>query len=105
MLVLKEKNMDESSFQEQQRERILERINRYNNLETVKDQLDDLGDLTPYQRYKIDTVTTYLRQVLTRMAAGKYGICVVCGRKIPKNRLRLVPAALACVTCDESRKI
>jgi RNA polymerase-binding transcription factor DksA len=96
--------MDKSSFEAQQRLRILERINRYNNVNTVKDQLDSIGDLSPYQRYKITVVTGYLQQALDRMNAGSYGVCVVCGCDIPRQRLILVPAALACVACDGKRQ-
>ncbi len=96
--------MDQRSFEEQQRERIQERINRYNNVDTVKEQLDSLGDLTPYQRYKTETVTRYLHQALDRMNAGQYGLCVVCGAEISRERLILVPAALACVPCDKKRQ-
>ena len=96
--------MDNRSFEEQQQARIRERIARYNNVDTVKEQLSSTGDISPYQRYKIDTVTAYLYQALRRLEVGRYGICVVCGGKIAKERLILVPAALACVGCDEKRE-
>ena len=36
---------------------------------------------------------------LDRVAAGKYGVCVVCGRAIPAARLEARPFATTCVGC------
>ncbi len=43
---------------------------------------------------------------LTRIQQGKYGLCMKCGRRIPKDRLEAIPYALMCVSCktqDERR--
>ena len=43
---------------------------------------------------------------LTRIQLGKYGICVKCSKKIPKDRLEAIPYALMCIDCktqDERR--
>jgi RNA polymerase-binding protein DksA len=43
---------------------------------------------------------------LTRIKQGKYGLCMKCGKKIPKERLEAIPYALMCVECktaDERR--
>ena len=84
-----------------QKSRILERLNRYNNKDTVKIQLEERGDLTPYQHYKINTVSKFLQEALDRMAVGKYGLCKDCGNEISIQRLLLVPAALRCVVCSD----
>ena len=97
--------MGKKAFHEVQKIRILERINRYNDINTVKDQLGNLGELSPYQSYKINVVTKYLHEAIRRIEDGSYGTCVVCGEQISENRLKIVPAALACVACDESRQI
>ena len=34
-----------------------------------------------------------------RLAAGTYGICESCGKRIPVARLRVRPTATMCVTC------
>jgi RNA polymerase-binding transcription factor DksA len=83
------------------RERILERLERYNNIGTAKEQLKDLMDLSQYQHYKINTVSKYLKQALTKMDDGTYGICTECQGKIPAGRLFHVPGALRCVDCDD----
>ena len=36
---------------------------------------------------------------LERVAAGTYGVCVVCGRAIPAARLEARPFATTCVGC------
>lgn len=86
-----------------QKERIMERLQRYNNTDTVKTQLAERGDLTPYQRYKITTVSKFLLQALDRMNAGRYGLCSTCGCEIPVQRLLLVPGALRCMDCENKK--
>ncbi len=36
-----------------------------------------------------------------RLAEGRYGICIDCGREIPQGRLDVLPFALRCVPCAE----
>lgn len=86
-----------------QKERIMERLLRYNNTDTVKTQLTERGDLTPYQSYKITTVSKFLLQALDRMNAGNYGLCSICGCDIPVQRLLLVPGALRCMDCENKK--
>ncbi len=43
---------------------------------------------------------------LTRIQQGKYGLCMKCGKRIPKDRLEAIPYALMCIDCktqDERR--
>ncbi len=44
---------------------------------------------------------------LSRIENGRYGICMQCGKKIPKERLEAIPYALLCVECKsrEEKKI
>lgn len=37
-----------------------------------------------------------------RLADGKFGLCEACALPIPLGRLRAVPTARLCVTCEES---
>jgi len=43
---------------------------------------------------------------LTRIEQGKYGLCMRCGKKIPKERLEAIPYALMCIECksEEERR-
>lgn len=88
------------AFVNWQKERILERLNRYNKLETTKEQLQETGEQSPYQVYKIHSVSSYLREALARMEKGQYGVCKYCGCDIPNQRLLLVPGALQCMKCE-----
>ena len=43
---------------------------------------------------------------LTRIQQGKYGLCMKCSKKIPRERLEAIPYALMCIDCktaDEKR--
>ena len=43
---------------------------------------------------------------ITRIKQGKYGLCIKCGKKIPRERLQALPYALMCIDCktaDEKR--
>jgi DnaK suppressor protein len=39
-------------------------------------------------------------QVLARIAAGKYGICMTCGKPIPPERMDANPLATMCISCQ-----
>lgn len=42
-----------------------------------------------------------VEHALSRLAEGKYGECVVCGCRIPPERLRFYPEATRCVDCQD----
>ncbi|HHX86574.1 MAG TPA: transcriptional regulator [Firmicutes bacterium] len=47
---------------------------------------------------------SHLRQIeeaLARIDAGRYGICLRCGQKIPPARLKVIPEAPLCVGCQD----
>jgi RNA polymerase-binding transcription factor DksA len=44
-----------------------------------------------------------IEAALTRLADGRYGTCLGCGRGIPIERLRLLPATGYCVRCARRR--
>jgi RNA polymerase-binding protein DksA len=41
---------------------------------------------------------------LSRIKNGKYGICMSCSEKIPKERLEAIPYALLCIECKTSEE-
>jgi RNA polymerase-binding protein DksA len=41
----------------------------------------------------------HLDQALARIEVGDYGICVMCGEEIPKERLEIVPHTQHCTSC------
>ena len=42
---------------------------------------------------------------LTRLDEGRYGYCYECGEEIPERRLRALPFAVRCRSCEEVREI
>lgn len=42
-----------------------------------------------------------LDRALESLQRETYGICQKCGAKIPRRRLKAVPGAVFCVTCQE----
>lgn len=55
----------------------------------------DLG-LLQHTRERLAQV----ERALERLEAGRYGLCERCGRPIPPERLRAVPAATRCAPCQ-----
>lgn len=41
---------------------------------------------------------------LARIENGHYGVCMSCGKKIPKERLEAIPYAFLCVGCKSSEE-
>jgi len=39
---------------------------------------------------------------LARIKNDRYGVCMSCGQKIPKERLEAIPYALMCIKCKSS---
>ncbi len=39
---------------------------------------------------------------LARIDNNKYGVCMQCGKKIPKERLEAIPYAMLCIDCKNS---
>ena len=37
---------------------------------------------------------------ISRIGQGKYGLCMKCGKRIPKERLEAIPYALMCIECQ-----
>ena len=47
----------------------------------------------------------FLNLALQRIDSGEFGICAVCGKKIPEERMMEVPNATKCVSCKEGEKL
>ncbi|MBL6987882.1 MAG: TraR/DksA family transcriptional regulator [Methylobacter sp.] len=54
--------------------------------------LDNLGNAA---RTEIEMV----KQAITRIDKGEYGLCEVCGQPISKERLKVIPYSSMCVKC------
>ena len=63
-------------------------------IESADDEvLEKIGDSTLDEIRQIELT-------LSRIKAGKYGICMGCGRSIVKERLDALPYATKCVKCS-----
>ena len=47
---------------------------------------------------------THIDEALVRLAAGKYGLCFECDDEIAERRLRALPFAVRCQTCEGERE-
>jgi len=45
-----------------------------------------------------------IESALTRIKQGKYGLCIKCGCRIPKERLEALPYALMCIECKSKEE-
>ncbi|GAB6986295.1 TraR/DksA family transcriptional regulator [Nocardioides pyridinolyticus] len=70
------------------------------------DEHDPEGATIAFERSQVGALVwqaeEHLEQVdaaLGRLDAGTYGVCAVCGRAIPPERLEVRPAAATCVGC------
>jgi len=84
---------------------------KYRLVEVIADREPDDEGAIAIDNYSKDlTVATIERErrtlkeidaALTRLQAGEYGVCAVCGTPIPKVRLEALPWAHMCVNCAE----
>ena len=43
-------------------------------------------------------------RALDRMRQGTYGLCLLCGKTIPEERLEVIPYAALCVACQSAEE-
>jgi len=77
---------------------------------SIDDAVRDLGDhVEAHTRREMGFITrerlverlNRLRAALDRLARGRYGICVKCGKSIAPKRLQALPDAETCLPCQE----
>jgi len=83
------------------------------DFKALVDDMDpkDLVDLAAddIDRKTLDTLSAkdikrlrLIDSALARIQNGKYGFCVKCNKRIPKERLEAIPYALMCIECQTS---
>lgn len=111
----------EKTFQEEMKNSLLEMKEEIiNNLisenEDFKAIIDDMDpkDLVDVAADDIDRKTLealsandikrlrLIDSAISRLENGKYGVCIKCNAKIPKERLKAIPYALMCIQCKTS---
>ena len=45
-----------------------------------------------------------IENAMGRIENGHYGVCMTCGKKIPRERLEAIPYAFLCVECKSSEE-
>jgi RNA polymerase-binding protein DksA len=53
---------------------------------------------------EIDRKLIQIRQALSRIKIGRYGICEKCGKMINTERLMVSPEATLCIECEKRRE-
>ncbi len=66
---------------------------------------DDIGkrQLEALNHHEVKTLRL-VESAISRIHNEKYGRCLSCGTKIPKERLRAIPYALLCITCKNGEE-
>lgn len=81
----------------------------HRELVTVERHADPLDDVYQYTQREVaagelSRETELLKRIedaIERCRRGHYGVCIDCGQRIPKRRLRAVPWAERCRWCEE----
>jgi RNA polymerase-binding transcription factor DksA len=70
------------------------------------DEHDPEGSTIAFERAQASALLAQARAsleeiefALIRLSEGSYGVCVVCGKSIPPERLAARPAARTCILC------
>lgn len=108
----------------EEKRRLERRLKRNRNYGLEQGMNDSIGELSGYDNHPGDIGTEMyergkdltlneededrlkeIRQALDRMEKGEYGICAVCGREIPVERLEAVPETAYCVEHEPERTV
>jgi DnaK suppressor protein len=65
------------------------------------DDIDVIADMLTSRMEQIVHHRVEVGDALERLAAGTYGLCEDCGKRIPAARLEANPAAIRCVGCQK----
>jgi DnaK suppressor protein len=85
------------------------RDGRTDRMKEVRDDLehsdaDIQGDIELALLQMRAELVTRIDEALVRLDAGKYGTCFECTRDIAERRLRALPFAVRCQSCEERRE-
>ena len=105
----------EKSLSELKREIISNLVASSEDFKEIVDAMDpkDLADIASddIDRKMIEAIGAQelrrLRMIdaaLTRIKQGKYGTCIKCGKKIPRERLEAIPYAIMCIECKTAEE-
>ena len=105
----------EKSLSELKREIIENLVVSSEDFKEIVDAMDpkDLADIASddMDRKMIEAIGSQelkrlrmIDAVLTRIKQGKYGVCIKCTKKIPRERLEAIPYAIMCIDCKTAEE-
>ena len=105
----------EQSLAEQKAEIVENLISSSNDFREIVEGMDpkDLADIASddIDRRMIEAIGSQelkrlklIDSALTRIKQGKYGSCMKCGVRIPRERLDAIPYALMCIDCKSKEE-
>jgi RNA polymerase-binding protein DksA len=105
----------EKSLSDQKREIISNLVVSNEDFKEIVEAMDpkDLADVASddIDRKMIEAIGSQelrrlrmIESALTRIKQGKYGLCMKCGKKIPRERLEAIPYALMCIECKTAEE-
>lgn len=94
---------------QRERQRLLDELKRQDVIEqehptTGNHMADDASEVSEQAksfalRRHLEGMIKEIDRAIVRAERGKYGVCERCGRKIPEERLRVLPSASLCIEC------
>jgi len=69
-------------------------------IRNIRHILDNRERLSGYVELKINKVLPQLERALQKVREGSYGSCDGCSQGIPEERLKAVPGAVYCTSCQ-----
>ena len=93
--ILKQLALENSEFQE-----LIEDMKPKDLADIASDDIDRriLESLGSQEMRRLQ----WIESALGRVRDGHYGVCMSCGKKIPRERLEAIPYALLCIDCKSS---
>jgi|SRR3989344_6240164 len=101
---------------QEQKEKLEKEIDHYRKEDPYQKQLrstevldDSITEIEEHDRLlatseELKKDLQEVQKALGRIDAQKYGICVSCGNKIEEERLKVVPTAIMCLSCQRKSK-
>jgi len=74
---------------------------RGSSLEEAANEVEEYANLLPIER-ALETKLKNINLALGKIKKNKYGICEICKKNIPVERLKVSPEAKSCLKCQSA---
>jgi DnaK suppressor protein len=68
----------------------------------LADQAEVTDAMRPWLRAQYEAQRGTLREAICLCESGRYGICAICAHAIEWGRLKAIPSARLCITCQQA---